>query len=234
MIVLFIKSDLIRHQPLPGHTCPNCHRTDSMDMELRQRYADFAGGKAYPKGVFGLVNCLHCGYTLPASRWDDRLHRVYEDLKANYKTPFSYWRGTLITTIGLVVGTVLIVGFLTLSVSRQKADWEGRETVFKTAVTQPVPGVTLAAVEHGKPGYTIVRVSHVNGETVWLKKYMGNRTLTNFYTETGWAALPDSDFATEAVGYSRTVLANKGLKRTENVTNKNKAYEASIIAVLDK
>lgn len=36
-------------------TCHNCHKTDSMDMELRQRYADFAGGKVYPNGVFGVV-----------------------------------------------------------------------------------------------------------------------------------------------------------------------------------
>lgn len=112
MIVLFIKSDLIRHQPLPGHPCPQCAQTDGMVMELRQRYAEFATMTVNPKGVFGVVHCLYCGYTLPASRWTDTLHRAYKTLKAGYKTPFSYWKGAIGTAIALVVGTILIYGSL--------------------------------------------------------------------------------------------------------------------------
>ncbi|MCY7357258.1 MAG: hypothetical protein LH609_07255 [Rudanella sp.] len=234
MIVLFIKSDLIRHHPLPGHTCPNCHKTDGMDMELRQRYADFAGGKVYPIGVFGVINCLHCGYTLPASRWNERLHRVYKDLRASYKTPVSYWRGAIITVVGLVVGTLLIGGTLSFMGQSQRADIEQQQAAFATVLTTPTPGVTLATIENGQPTYDVWRVSHVNGETVWLKKYTGNRTLTDFYSETGWATAPDSDFSTEAIGYSRTGLAAKGLKCTSDMANKNKPYEAVILAVLDK
>ncbi len=234
MIILFIKSDLIRHQSLPGHTCPNCHKTDGMDMELRQRYADFAEGKVYPKGVFGLVNCLHCGYTLPASRWDERLHRVYKTLKTSYKTPVSYWKGAIIAVVGLVVGTLLIVGTLSFMGQSQRADIDRQRTAFTTALTTPTPGVTLASIANGQPTYDVWRVSHVNGETVWLKKYTGNRTLTDFYSETGWATVPDSDFSIETIGYSRTKLAEKGLKRTADMANKNKPYDGVIIAVLDK
>ncbi|MBC8152584.1 MAG: hypothetical protein H7Z72_06700 [Bacteroidetes bacterium] len=234
MIVLFIKSDLIRHRPLPGHPCPQCAKTDGMAMELRQRYAEFATITVNPTGVFGLVNCLHCGYTLPASRWTDALHRTYKTLKAGYKTPLSYWKGAIGTAIGIVVGTVLIFGSLTLLGSQQQNDWKQREAIFAAALTRPISGVTLAAVEPGKPGYTIIRVSRVDGETVWLRKYIGDQTLTNFYTETGWSTRPASDFSTEAVGYSATAFAQKGLKRIEDLANQHKPYEAILIAVLDK
>ena len=234
MTVLFIKSDLIRHQPLPGHACPNCGKTDGMTLELRQRYADFAEGKVYPKGVFGLVSCLHCGYTLPASRWNELLHRTYETLKTGYKTPLSYWRGAIIAVVGFTVGVVLLVGTLGFMGQSQRADIDKQQASFATALTAPTPGVTLASIANGQPTYDVWRVSKVSGETVWLKKYAGTRTLTNFYAETGWATLPDSEFSTEAVGYSQAALTEKGLKRAVDMANKSKPYDGVIIAVLDK
>lgn len=234
MIVLFIKSDLIRHQPLPGHPCPQCAKTDGMDMELRQRYAQFATMTVNPKGVFGLVNCLHCGYTLPASRWTDTLHQTYKALKAGYKTPLSYWKGTIGTAIGLAVGTILIYGILMVSGKQQTATIRQSQAATELAMKRPMPGITLASIANGRPTYDIWRVSHVSDDTVWLRKYTGNRTLTNFYQETGWASLPDANFSAAAVAYARAGFADKGLKRVEHRADKTRPYDGVIISVLNK
>ena len=202
-------------------------------MELHQRYVEFAGAKINPRGVFGVVQCQHCGHTLPASRWTNDLHRTYEALKTGYKTPVSYWKGAIVTAVGLAVGTILITGFLGFSVNRQRADWDKRETAFETAIRQPVPGVTLAVVGNNT-GMAVWRVCRVSGETVWLRQYTGNRTLTNPYTETGWATLPDAAFATEAVGYAADIFAKKGLKRTTDLSNKSKPYDGMVFSLLDK
>lgn len=233
MIVLLIKSDLIRRQPLARRACANCDCIDCQVMELRQRYAEFAGGKVYPGGVFGLIYCQHCNYTLPASRWNDDLHRDYVALKTGYKTPISYWKGAIITTIGLLVGTILIYGTLTIGNKQQTAALQQRQAATEVAMKQPTPGITLATIANGQPAYDVWRVSHVTNDAVWLKKYTRNRTLTDLYTETGWASLPDSDFSAEAIAYTRAGFAGKGLRRVEPMADKNKPYEGVILTILD-
>ncbi len=234
MIVLFIKSDLIRHQPLSGQACPNCMKADGMDMELHQRYAEFGTGKVYPKGVFGVVHCLHCGYTLPASRWTDALHQTYEQLKAGYKTPRTYWLGAIRTAIGFAVGVVLLVCTLSLMSKQSVADSEQRKLVSETAMTKPVAGITVASIANGQSTYDVWRVAHVDGDTIWLRKYVGSRTLTNFFTEMGWSSLPDGDFSSQSIAYSTAKFADKGLKRIEDVSDVTRPYDGIILAVLDK
>lgn len=234
MIVLFIKSDLIRHQALPGHTCPSCGKTDGMAMELHQRYAELGTGKVYPKGVFGVVHCLHCGYTLPASRWTDPLHQTYERLKVGYQTPRRYWSGAIRTSIGFAVGLVLFVGTLSFWGRQRTADVEQQQADFNKVLTRPTPGITLASIANGQPNYDVWRVGRVNGDTIWLSKYTGKRVLTNFFTETGWNTLPNSDFSSPSVAHSRTKFADKGLKRIEDVADLTKPYEGVVLAVLDK
>ncbi|MBO0929751.1 hypothetical protein [Fibrella aquatilis] len=232
MIVLFIKSDLIRHQSLPGHTCPNCRKTGEMDLELRQRYAEFATMTMNPRGVFGLAHCLHCGYILPASRWDEDLHRSYKALKAGYKTPLRYWQGAIRTAIGFVAGLVLLVGVLFFMGQSQRADFARRDAVFSEVLARPKPGTTLVVVGNNT-GMAVWRISRVGNGTVWLNNYVGNRVLANVYTETGWATLPDSDFSAEAVGYSAQIFAKRGLKQTADMANKTKPYDGTVFAVLD-
>ncbi len=234
MIVLFIKSDLIRHQLLPGHTCSACGKTNSLDMELHQRYAEFATGKVYPKGVFGVVQCLNCGHTLPASRWTDDLHRTYKQMKVNYKTPLSYWRGAIHTSLGFVLGVVLLVSVLSVAGKIQRTTINEQQHSFTVATSKPTPGITLATISNSQSRYDVWRVSRVNGDTVWLAKHIGNRTLTNFYAETGWSTLPDTEFSPDVVPYSATAFAQNGLKRIADMAHKTRPYEAIIVAVLAK
>lgn len=204
-----------------------------MSLEFHQRYVDFAGAKINPRGVFGVVQCQHCGHILPASRWTNDLHRTYTVLKTGYKTPVSYWKGAIVTSIGFVVGTALLVGVLGFMSQTQRAKLDRQQVVSANAFNHPAPGLTIASIANGQPTYDVWRVSRVDGEAVWLKKYTGNRTLTNFYQETGWATLPDTDFSAEAIAYAKAGFSNKGLKRVENMADKNKPYEGVILAVLD-
>ena len=218
-----------------GHTCPNCGKSDSLEMELRQQYAEFADGPVYPEKVFGVVHCLHCGQAIPASRWTDDLRQAYISLKGDYRTPRKYWRGAIRTATGFVVGLVLLVTVLSVWGHYQRIDIDKKQTVEKSAFEHPAPGLTLAGgTGSGPPSYEVWRVSRVGDGTVWLKKYTGSRVLTNFFTETGWNTLPNGDFADEAVGYSAPKFADKCLMRLENVGNLTKHCEYTIFAVLDK
>lgn len=235
MIILFIKSDLIRSQPLGGHPCPNCGKSDGLVMELRQQYAEFSDTPVYPEKMFGVVQCQHCGQAIPASRWTDDLHRAYVTLKTGYKTPRTYWRGAIRTAIGFAVGLVLLVTTLSVWGHFQKIDIDKQQAIEKQAFEHPAPGLTLAGgTGSGNSGFDVWRVSRVDGGTVWLKKYTGNRVLTDFFTETGWNTLPDSDFAIEAVGYSATKFMDKCLMRPEAVGDYTKHCEFTVFAVLNK
>ncbi len=234
MIVLFIKSDPIRHQLLPEIACPYCSQTGGMGLELHQRYVEFAGGKINPRGVFGVVQCRHCGHTLPASRWTNDLHRAFIALKTGYKTPIAYWKGAIVTSIGFMAGLVLLVGVLGFMGQAQRAELDRQAIITDNAFNHPAPGLTIASIANGQPTYDVWRVSRVSDDAVWLKKYTGSRTLTNFYSETGWATLPDRDFSAEATAYTKAGFTDKGLKRVETVADKNKPYDGVILAVLDK
>ena len=234
MIVLFIKSDLIREQLMPGYPCPNCGRSGGMTMELRQRYAEFGTAKAYPKGVFGVVHCGHCGYTVPASRWTDDMHRAFVSLKTGYKTPRHYWQGAIRTGAGFAVGLVLLVGALSFMGGQQQADNDHRAALFASATQHPTPGVTLATITNGESTYRVWRVSRADAETVWLKPYAGTRQLTDIFTDKTWGVLPDSEFGSNAMGYSAPDLANnQGLRRMADATNGTKPYEAVVVSVLE-
>ena len=235
MIFLFIKSDLIRSQPLVGHPCPNCGKTDGLVMELRQQYAEFADTPVYPEKVFGVVHCQQCEQAIPASRWTDDLHRAYVTLKTGYKTPRQYWRGAIRTATGFVVGLVLLIVVLNVWGHFQKIDIDKQQATEKQTFEHPMPGLTLAGgTGSGTSGFGVWRVSRVSDGTVWLKTYTGSRVLTNFYTETGWSDLPDSDFADEAVGYSVTKFRDKCLMRPEAVGDYTKHCEFTVFALLDK
>lgn len=232
MIVLLIKSDLIQTQSLVGQPCPHCQKTGGLIMALRQRYAEFAGGKVYPEGVFGVSHCNYCGYTIPASRWSENLHRMFVGMKADYRTPITYWKGAIRTAIGFSVGTVLLIGVLWVMGRQQRATAERDRIAVETVMNQPTPGVTLAITDGVSGLFDVWRVGRVDVNTVWLRKYVGDRKLANFYTETGWNALSDADFEGEGTAFSKQVFAKKGLKRVENLPNKTSSYEGYVMAVL--
>lgn len=234
MIVLLVKSDLIRTQLLGGYPCPQCGQTNALEMELRQRYTEFGIAKVYPKGVFGVIHCRHCGHTIPASRWTDDMHRAFVSLKMGYKTARQYWQGAIRTGTGFVVGLVLLVGTLSFMGRQQQADNDHRMALFASATQHPTPGVTLATIANGESVYRVWRVCRANAETVWLKPYAGTRQLTDLYTDKTWRAIPDSEFGPDVVPYSAPELAkNRGLRRMKEVANRTKPYEAVVVAVLE-
>lgn len=234
MIILLIKSDLIKTQLLGGYPCPHCSQTNRLEMELRQRYAEFGIAKVYPKGVFGVAHCLHCGHTVPASRWTDDMHRAFISLKTGYKTPRHYWQGAIRTGIGFAVGLVLLVGTLSFMGRQQQADNDHRTALFASATQHPTPGVTLATITNGESAYRVWRVSRADAETVWLKPYAGTRQLTDLFTDSSWGAIPNSEFGPDDVAYSAPDLAkNRGLRRVEDATNRTKPYEAVVVSVLE-
>ena len=233
MIVLFIKSDLIRSQVMGGYPCPNCGRTDSLEMELRQRYAEFGTAKVYPEGVFGVVHCLNCGQTIPASRWTDDLHRAFVSLKTGYKTPRKYWQGAIRTGIGFAVGLVLLVGTLSFIGQQQKTENEEKQKAWQAVLNQPKPGTTLAVgTGSGGGSFEVWRVSRAGDGVVWLKKYTGSRTLTDFFHETGWSTMPSSEFTDEALDYSAIKFADKCLMRSQDVGDLTKHCEYVLFSVL--
>ncbi len=234
MIVLFIKSDLVRCHPLGGHPCPNCGNTNSLEMELRQRYAEFGTMSINPRGVFGVVQCLNCGHTIPASRWTDDMHRAFISLKNGYKTPRKYWNGLIQIGYGIVAFFVILGIWATILGQQMRADNDEKEKAWQAVLTQPKPGTTLAVGTGSDGSFEAWRVSRTTNGAVWLKKYTGSRTLTDFFHETGWNTLPDSEFTAEALDYSATKFADKCLMRSENVGNPNKHCEYVIFAVLDK
>ena len=234
MIILFIKSDLIREQSMPGYPCPNCGRLGGMAMELRQRYAEFSTAKVYPKGVFGVVQCGYCAHTVPASRWTDDMHRTFVSLKTGYKTPLTYWQGAIRTGIGFAVGLMLLVSTLSFMGRQQQADNDHRAALFAAATQHPTPGVTLATITNGESTYRVWRVSRADAETVWLKPYAGTRKLTDIFTDKTWRAMPDSEFGPDAIGYSAPDFANnQGLRRMTDGANRAKPYEAVVVSVLE-
>ena len=216
MIVLFIESDLIRSQSLPENACPNCGKSGGLEMELRQRYAEFSGARVYPKGVFGVVHCLRCGHVFPASRWTEVLHQRFVSLKSGYKTPRSYWQGLIRVGYG-VVAFFLIFTFVMFQLGRQRqSENQANQQAWQSVLEHPRPGTTLA-VGPGDGSFAVFRVIRAGNGAVWLKKYVGERVLTDFFHETGWGAMPDSEFATEALEYSAAKFADKCLIRSQDI-----------------
>ncbi len=234
MIVLFIKSDLIKTQALGGYACPHCHQTTSLDMELRQRYAEFGTMSINPRGVFGVVHCLHCGHTIPASRWTDDMHRAFVRLKTGYKTPRKYWTGLVRIGYGVVAFFVLFSLVMIPLGWKQRTDNEATAKAWQTVLNQPKPGMTLAVGNGSDSSFEAWRVSRTGDGVVWLKKYTGSRTLTDFFHETGWKTMPDSEFTAEALDYSAIKFADKCLMRSEAVGNPTKHCEYVIFGLLDK
>lgn len=129
---------------------------------------------------------------------------------------------------------MLIVLVLSIWGHFAKIDTDKKQNAEKSALEHPKPGTTLAVGNGVDRNFEVWRVSRMSDGTVWLKKYTGSRTLTDFFHETGWSTLPDGDFSNEAVGYSATKFADECLMRPANLNDLTKHCEYTIFAVLDK
>jgi len=133
--------------------CPNCGTQNSIELYVFQKYAHVFWIPFFPMGKTAVSQCHHCKQALKLKEMPAALTTVYENVKAQTKTPV--W-----TFSGLALLTVLI----TVGILNDKKNDEKNAQLILT----PKSGDILE-VKTKDNYYTLYKVENIEGDSAFIR-----------------------------------------------------------------
>ncbi|NVM63321.1 hypothetical protein FHW88_001597 [Mucilaginibacter sp. SG538B] len=160
MIIYGTKAKLLKAE-ITSDICPNCNTTNSIQMNVFQRWAHIFWIPFFPIGKTGVSQCLHCRQVLKLKEMPASLKLSYDNIKSQTTIPVWTFAGCFLIVIGSI--------FFYIS-EKQKAK----------KVNQWVLSPQKNDIFHIKlknDYYTLYRVNKVSGDSVYLalNKYESDR-----------------------------------------------------------
>jgi len=160
MIIYGTKAKLLKAE-ITSDICPNCNTTNSIQMNVFQRWAHIFWIPFFPIGKTGVSQCLHCRQVLKLKEMPASLKLSYDNIKSQTTIPVWTFAGCFLIVIGSI--------FFYIS-EKQKAK----------KVNQWVLSPQKNDIFHIKlknDHYTLYRVNKVSGDSVYLalNKYESDR-----------------------------------------------------------
>ena len=160
MIIYGTKAKLLK-AAITSDICPNCNTTNSIQINVFQRWAHIFWIPFFPIGKTGVSQCLHCRQVLKLKEMPASLKLSYDNIKSQTTIPVWTFAGCFLIVIGSI--------FFYIS-EKQKAK----------KVNQWVLSPQKNDVFHIKlknDHYTLYKVNKVSGDSVYLalNKYESDR-----------------------------------------------------------
>ncbi len=134
--------------------CPNCSTNGSIEIRVLQKFAHIFWIPLFPVGKKAMSECSHCKQVLQYNEMRPALMGAFAALKEKTKTPLWTFTGLGLIAVWLGIG------------------WYSSEAAKRHAarlLLNPAKGDVLT-VETSGSMYTLYKVSHVNGDSVFVYK----------------------------------------------------------------
>ena len=151
MIIYGTNAKVIKTEAIT-EACPNCNTTNSIIINIWQKWAHIFWVPVLPMGKTGSSECIHCQQVLSLKKMPLILQISYENIKSQTSVPIWTFSG---------VGVIMLIGVAVTISNLHTAN----------KVTKMIPTLKagdILQVKLKENVYTLARVSRVKGDSVFL------------------------------------------------------------------
>ncbi len=136
-------------------SCPECGKTNSIELYVFQKYAHVFWIPFFPTGKTAISQCEHCKQVLKPKEMPASLNLSYQNIKAQHRTPA--WTFAGVTLVALIVAYSFY------------ADGKKDEKNF-VLIGTPQKG-DIYEVKAGEAQYTLYKVEEIRGDSAILQAH---------------------------------------------------------------
>jgi len=175
--------------------CPNCQKTNSVQINVYQRYAHIFWIPFFPIGKTGISVCSDCRQVLKLDQMPEALKLSYQNIKSNTRIPVWTFIGVFLIAAGIVALTIN---------ENQKAERVGKY------ILAPKKN-DIFEIKLKDDEFTLYKVEKVERDTVY---FFANKYTTNQQTGLDDLAIKPFD---ESTTYGVSIIKLKEMNKNDEI-----------------